>query len=570
MSGSHGAARTAIGSFADLPVTCAEELARERRKGDTCGVRTFPRIPLHPATWVTALALVACSGPAAERGPETPRDAVNEAAAPPAPAPDAAPAPAPEATPAQEAAKEPEPVVDTRPRIGAVLPHAYIYKRPAAKGLAMGYVRIGTSVPLLDDKPVAGDDCARGWYKVAPRGYICLNHKTTRDLEDPYYRALASVTPKDDAYPYSYAFSNGAPMYSRVPTKEEQAKEDKKFGPRGSYVQLAEWSKGHEELITNDPIKATDPIPEFFAGGKRHVGGGTRDTRRLTWRVIPNGSMVAYHKAFEAEGRVWLLTSDLMLVPADRVRALKRHTFHGVKLGDGVDLPLAWNRGHDPRPLYKRGDAGELVATERTYPGKGYVEIKDSPVKDLEGNVYYELREEPGYFVAEKHTTVSRARAALPAAVKPGTKWIEAKILPGTLTAYEGTTPVYATLFSPGKGGVPVPGNDHTKYATTAIGHFPIEWKERVGTMSNEMGEPKILWFSDVPHIQYLKAPLAMHVAYWHQDFSNPKSAECVNVSAGDGQWLFQFTDPPLPEGWGGIRPGDGNGLSTPVVVTAQ
>lgn len=487
-----------------------------------------------------------------------------------APPPPAAPAPEQAAAPAPAPPPEPEPVIDTRPRMGAVLPFAYIYKRPAAKGLAMGYVRIGTSVPLLDDEPVRGDGCARGWYKVAPRGYICLSKRTTLDLEDPYFKALASVTPRDEPYPYSYAFSNGAPMYSRVPTKEEQAKEDRKYGPRGSYVQLAEWSKGHEELLTTEPIRATDPIPELFAGGKRHVGGGARDAARLIWRVIPNGSMVAYHKAFEAEGRVWLLTSDLMLVPADRVRAIKRHTFQGVKLGGGVDLPLAWNRGHDPKPLYKRGEDGSFAMSERTYPGKGYVEITDAKVKDREGNVYYELREEPGYFVSEKHTTISRARAALPNGVKPGTKWLEAKILPGTLTAYEGTTPVYATLFSPGKGGLPVPGHDHTKYATTQIGFFPIEWKDRVNTMSNEKGEPKVLWFSDVPNIQYLKAPLAMHVAYWHQDFSNPKSAECVNVSAVDGKWLFDFTDPPLPEGWGGIRPGDGNGPSTPVVISAM
>lgn len=531
-------------------------------------MRTFALIHLQRATWLATVALVACSGPAAERGPETPKAVVTES-----PAPSAAPAQSAEPqaeAPAAEPAKEPEPVVDTRPRIGAVLPYAYIYKRPAAKGLAMGYVRTGTSVPLLDDEPVPGDGCARGWYKVAPRGYICLNHRTTRDLEEPYFKALASVAPKDEAYPYRYAFSNGAPMYSRVPTREEQEKEDKKYGPRGSFVQLAEWSKGHEELLTTEPIKATDPIPAFFEGGKRHVGGGTRDTRRLIWRVIPNGSMVAYHKAFEAEGRVWLLTSDLMLVPADRVRAVKRQTFQGVPLGNGVDLPLAWNRAHEPRPLYKKGDDGTFTASEKTYPGKGYVEITDAKVKARDGNVYYELREDPGYFVAEKHTTISRAKTALPQSVKPGTKWIEAKILPGTLTAYEGLTPVYATLFSPGKGGLPVAGHDPTKYATTEIGHFPIQWKDRVATMSNEKSEPKVLWFSDVPNIQYLKAPLAMHVAYWHQDFSNPKSAECVNLSAVDGQWLFHFTDPPVPEGWGGIRPGDGNGLSTPVVISAQ
>ena len=128
-----------------------------------------------------------------------------------------------------------------------------------------------------------------------------------------------------------------------------------------------------------------------------------------------------------------------------------------------------------------------------------------------------------------------------------------------------------ATLFSPGKGGVPAPGLDHTKYATTAMGFFPIEWKDHIATMTNEHGEPKKYWFTDVPHIQYLRAPLAMHVAFWHEDFGNPKSAECVNVSPEDGRWLFDWT---LPrdgfEGWGGVRPGDGNGKSTPVIVTAR
>ena len=144
------------------------------------------------------------------------------------------------------------------------------------------------------------------------------------------------------------------------------------------------------------------------------------------------------------------------------------------------------------------------------------------------------------------------------------------KIVPGTLTAYEGLRPVFATLISPGKGGVPLPGQDHTKFATTALGVFPIEWKDHIDTMSSEPREPTVMWFADVPHIQYLRAPLAMHVSLWHEDFGNPKSAECINVSPEDGHFLFNWTEPALPEGWGGIRPGDGFGKSTPIVVTAR
>ncbi len=57
---------------------------------------------------------------------------------------------------------------DTRPRLGATGPFAYIYKKPAKSGLALGYIRMGTAVPLRSTKPVPGPDCPRGWYAVEP------------------------------------------------------------------------------------------------------------------------------------------------------------------------------------------------------------------------------------------------------------------------------------------------------------------------------------------------------------------------------------------------------------------
>jgi hypothetical protein len=431
---------------------------------------------------------------------------------------------------------------------------------------------MGTSLPLASTEPVAGDDCPRGYFRVEPRGYVCLDRNVaTLDLEDPYYRALAALAPAPgEAFPYRYAFSNGAPMYSRIPTPAEQEKAEREFGPAGSFVQLAEWSRGHEELIVDEPIVATDPVPEIFEGGKRSVGGGAAyDPARLVWRVIPNGSMLAYARAFEAEGRVWLLTPDLMLVPADRVRPMRRSTFHGVHLGGDRALPLAYNRAHAPKPLYVRGPRGEMVQRGELSP-KQPVAIQSERVRAGKRD-FFPLRGDPGAFVAAEDVTVLRARKKLPRGVVPGQKWIEVKIVPGTLVAYEGKEPVYATLISPGKGGAPVPGYDPYKHSMTKTGVFPIEWKDRVAVMSpDKEWPPKTLWFSEVPHIQYLRAPLAMHVAYWHEDFGNPKSAECVNVSPEDGRFLFQWTEPALPEGWGGARPGDGNGRATPVVVTAM
>jgi hypothetical protein len=293
--------------------------------------------------------------------------------------------------------------------------------------------------------------------------------------------------------------------------------------------------------------------------------------------------MLAYSRAFEMNGRVWLLTPDTMIVPADRVSDMKKSEFEAVHFDSSeLRLPFAWNRSKEPIALFQRDGDGRFVATSQKLAAKSPVEIVDDEVRK-DGWVYYELRKQPGFFVGkneapekllDSEVTITRLATKLPSGVSEGEKWLQVRVVPGTLTAYKGLEPVMTTLFSPGKGGVPLPSykfpEDHSKYATTALGYFPIEWKERVATMSNEKGEPKVLWFTDVPHQQYLKAPLAMHVTYWHEDFGKRKSAECVNVSPKDGRWLFGWTDPPLPEGWNAVGAGQGNGKSTPISVSAN
>jgi hypothetical protein len=471
-----------------------------------------------------------------------------------------------------------DPDDDGHPRIGAIGPHTWVYKSAAFKRPALGKLRMGTSVRLKSTTPVPGEGCSRGFYPIEPRGYVCLDPTATLDLHDPYYRALKDSAPKPGMWPYRYAHSNGTPMYSRVPTPEEWTHAERSYGDK-VFKTLGEWAKGHEELISDEPIVATDEPPYFLRDGKRTAPGGNYDPRVLVWRKMPAGSMLAYSRAFEMHGRVWLLTPDTMVVPADRVSHMDPSVFKGVYF-DRTDLtlPFAWNRTHEVLPKYERRADGSFAPTSETIPAKTPVEITEGEVR-RDDWVYYELRHERGRFIGKSAApgkqldgpvSVTRPIQKLPRGIEPGQKWIEVKIIPGTLTAYAGDEPVLATLFSPGKGGPPVPGHDHEKYATTATGFFPIEWKERVATMTNENGVPKINWFTDVPHQQYLRAPLAMHVAFWHEDFGKRKSAECVNVSPYDGLFLFGWTEPGMPEGWNAVRPGDGFGKSTPVIITVM
>ncbi len=487
------------------------------------------------------------------------------------------------ATPGESAAKTAVAEKDDRPRIGALGPHTWIWKRPSRDGLAIGKMRIGTSAVLKSTEGISGPACRGKWYAIEPRGYVCEDNTATRNLEDPYYRALAYSAPQKGHWPYRYAHANGAPMYGRVPTPAEWRVAEKEYGPVNTWKTLGKWAEGHEENIVDEPIAATDEVPYFLKDGKRTAPGGNYDTRALVWKRMPAGSMLAYSRAFEMHGRVWLLTPDTMVVPADRVSHMKQSTFRGVHFDESpMRLPFAWNRSKKALPKYKRGDDGKLAPTAETIAPKTPVEITDAELK--EGDmVFYELRGQPGAYIGKLadpskaldiDVVVTKAATALPQRVRPGEKWIEAKVIPGTMTAYVGLEPVMTTLFSPGKGGTPLPSykfpDDHSKYATTALGTFPLEWKERVATMSNEKGEPKVLWFTDVPHQQYLRAPLALHVTYWHEDFGKRKSAECLNVSPLDGLWLFGWTLPALPEGWNAVGAGQGNGESTPVVVTSK
>jgi len=480
-------------------------------------------------------------------------------------------------------ADEPPTEDDGTPRIGALGPHTWIYKNPSREGLAIGKMRPGTSVRLKSSDPIEGPGCKAKWYAIEPRGYVCADSTATLNLADPYYKVLSFSAPSPGTWPYRYAHSNGSPMYSRVPTQAEWEKAERGLGPVNHHSTLGAWAKGHEELIDDTPIVATDEVPYFLKDGKRTAPGGNFNTDVLVWRKIPAGSMLSYSRAFEANGRVWLLTPDTMIVPADRVSQQRRTKFHGVHLDEGtMHLPFAWNRSKSPIHLYTRN--GEtFIETDKEVAPKTPIEISEEAPQRNEGMEYFEVRGMPGFFVQhdtnpkialDNPVTFTHAATKIPQGIAEDEKWIEVKIVPGTLTAYVGTKPVFSTLFSPGKGGPPAPGKnsieDARHYATTSIGFYPLEWKEHVATMSNEKGVPKVLWFSDVPNQQYLKAPLAMHVAYWHEDFGMRKSAECVNVAPLDGAFLFGWTLPQLPEGWNAVGAGGGNGKSTPIVVTAN
>lgn len=460
-------------------------------------------------------------------------------------------------------------------RIGSLKWYTYIWPFPRRKRdeMAVGRLRVGTSVALKRPDPVPGENCKGKWFAVEPRGFVCTDETSTFDLDSPYFRALASVAPGPGPSPYRYAFSTGAPMYARVPTEAEQEEcERVGFGPKNTFTPLGKWSEGHEWLVDKQRAHELSPDgdpPAFFKGNEPILGTPWNTTNPKV-RVIPAGSGFSYARVFRASGRVWLLTPELFLVPADRAFAYTPNTFHGTPLGQGVELPLAWVRAHQGASKLRRTGPGDMTPTDDRWANKAFVQLTGET--EMVGRTrHWQTREEPTIWLAETDAVAVVEQAKkLHQALREDEKWVEARLLPGTMTAYEGKRAVYTTMWSGGRGGVPSPGRDPKKYATTELGLFSLQWKDRVATMSPDVGAPSVFWFGDVPSIQYLKAPLALHVSYWHDNFGHLMSAECLNVSPEDGAWLFEFTEPRVPEGWGAVRPSALMGPPTRIHIKAQ
>ena len=536
-------------------------------------------MPIRPTAIHVALALavavaVSCGGePARAVAPIAPPPAAARASQPPAPI--AEPDPPPRVPEVAAAAPPAPPPPDARPRLGSKRWYTWIWEKPTRgkDRTPIGGVRIGTSVPLKSRDPVPGEACGTGaWYAIDPFGFICTDDTTTLDPDDPWYRALASLAPGPGAYPYHYAFSTGAPMYGRVPTEAEQAEcELTGFGPRSTFASLGKWSEGHEVLVDKDashPIAPTGEVPAIFAD-HRTPAGSPWNLANPKVRVIPAGSGFAWARAFRAAGRTWLLTPDLFLIPADRAFPYRETPFRGVKLGEGIDLPLAFVRS-EGEPRLARTEAGGFEPTGASFPAKAAVPIEAEEAR-VGKRRFVRTKEDPAAWIEVTPGVSTVARAAkLHPSIGQGDRWIEARLISGTMVAYEGARPVWATLWSGGLGGVPVKGHDPKRYATTELGVFELQWKERIATMSPDKGAPTVFWFADVPHIQYVKAPLALHVAYWHDRYGHLMSAECLNVSPEDGAWLFDFTLPHLPVGWNAVRGSKTTGPATRIHVKGE
>ena len=115
--------------------------------------------------------------------------------------------------------------------------------------------------------------------------------------------------------------------------------------------------------------------------------------------------------------------------------------------------------------------------------------------------------------------------------VGPNERWIDVDLTTQHLVAFEGKTPIFDTAISSGR----------PPYYTVT-GQFRIYYRLESQTMDGRrLGFDYVT--EGVPHVQYFYGDFALHGAYWHENFGQPMSHGCVNLSIPDAEWLYEWAD---------------------------
>jgi hypothetical protein len=454
---------------------------------------------------------------------------------------------------------------------------SHVWEKPRYDSFPIGYLRAGSRVRRAET-PTEGPDVQKTggkWYRIEPFGYMCDGKDgVTKDLDDRTAVAAAQYGPKDAPLPYGYGMAYGNHNYARVPTKAEQKELE---------GDVEGWRKTAQRWRDNAPPEKRPPetalaieaMPTFLddhaqapailpwlKGFKQIKAGYTTGQTRL-----------AFSAAFDVEGRPFYLTSEFLVVPADRFKAARLTGFHGVELGGETRLPMVWVR-QMPHPkvtpvvAYKQeGDTVAKTEIKLPFQWRGF--IGTDPV-EIRGTRYHVLKEplaqDGAKYLVRAGDATRLDVVKPPEQVKTGEVWVDVDLGRQTLVVYRGTEPLFATLVSTGAGG---------KKRSTPMGIFRVYQKHWSTKMSatekpaEEEGEQpeRAYRYDDVPWVQYVYQGIALHAAFWHEGFGMPRSHGCINLSPHDARFVFSKTLPALPPGWHGLNAGRGGVPSGTLVV---
>ena len=168
-------------------------------------------------------------------------------------------------------------------------------------------------------------------------------------------------------------------------------------------------------------------------------------------------------------------------------------------------------------------------------------------LRDKAGSLWYQLLDDRYYnvyYVPAYYMRLVPSSELMPISnkVPPEDKKILIDLKTQFLTAYEGEKLVYMSRISSGvrlkEGGFATPKGHYRTYRKRPCRHM--------ATPASEFGGGFDL--PGVPWVSYFTSDgIALHGAYWHNDFGVPHSHGCVNLTPRAAKWIYRWTTPTVP-----------------------
>ena len=403
----------------------------------------------------------------------------------------------------------------------------FVRKAADRESVRLGMLRRGARVQVKAGK-VYGGGCTGGWRQLRRGGFICGGAGVEVGETPPDDGRITSTPPDVNApLPFEYlkVTHDATPFFHRLPTFNEQ--DDADAAGRA-------WLGKHgRDPMPTRPSDRPDEVPAVV---KEYLNSG--------YYVTKAGE-------HERSQRRFIRTNRDIYARKYQLETTEGSSFRGQVLTEEVGLPMYFIRR-------------ELALEAREAPGSDVlVPLEEKParksVASFRGVVrvgnydYYET--EDGKLIRAYGVSAARAQDR-PPGVGSSERWVHVDLSEQTLVAYEGDTPVFATLVSTGRS----PG-------MTPEGVFRIESKFISTAMRDQPQEEDAYSIEDVPWTQYFHQNVALHGAFWHSGFGLVRSHGCVNLSPADARWLFGFLSAPLPAGWHAVMPGMGDAAKGSAVV---
>ncbi len=206
-------------------------------------------------------------------------------------------------------------------------------------------------------------------------------------------------------------------------------------------------------------------------------------------------------------------------------------TLEGAPISPWIQSLIQYN--FPPRLYY-----GQVVWIDQVRQNNGFVEYRwdENPGHGYGfGDIFW--ADGAGLKVLTEEET-----SAISPDVDPATKRIVADLTYQTISCLEGSEEVYFCRISSGAI-FDAYGNPTDKYATP-VGDLNTNWKiislnMTGGGSTAGYSTPAVPWDTVISG-----EGIAIHGAFWHNDFGERRSHGCINVRPEDAKWIFRWTTP--------------------------